>query len=416
MRTFVYLLVFLLSSLPALAASFFADLVITREGKTETGKFFLSDQCYRMNVQEDGKPLIILVNLVENKTSVIDPSRKIYQEFSSTNFRSLMSNPFEAYRKMVADHGSRPLGPETINGIECTKQLIEMDGKVVMTAWISREFNFPVKLLNRANGYATELQEVKEASLNKALFALPTGFVKQEQPKPQPVKKKKKAVITGKETYNAPIGRRLGAGGVITVKVDPKKYITLLLKNAHQGSSRVTIDALKNNTSIAKKVLRDQTVHFDKLWDDEEIAFENGSNPDSIVVTVTEGVVSAMVNQETPMWEGEQRQEAYLREPGEFGFLTRPKLTATFRLVGDSQDFSESKLTVTFFKDKYKTPVLKENLDLRNGQSREWQFTPDQDIASGEVHVRKGAVQFHLEQVPGISPAKEASGKKTPKT
>ncbi|BBO90688.1 hypothetical protein [Desulfosarcina ovata] len=408
MRTFVYLLVFLFSSMPALAASFFADLVMTRDGKTETGKFFLSDRCYRMNLKEDGKPLIILVDRVENKTRVIDPSGKIYQEFPSTSFRSLMSNPFEAYQKMVADHGSKSLGQETVNGIECAKQAIEMDGKVVMTGWISLEFNFPVKLLNRANGYATELREIKKSSLNKALFAVPEGFVKQEQSKPQPAKKKKekKAVITGKETHNAPIGRRLGAGGVLTIKVDPQKDIMLYLKNVHQGASHLTIDALNNKTSIAKKVLRNPSIRFAKRWDREEVNFTPSSSrvatrpsPDEIVVAVTQGAVSVTVNQETIPGVKNQRREKYVREPGKTEFRVKRRRTAVCRLVGDSQDLPGSKLTVAFFKDKDSAPALKEDFDLKNGQSRQWRFTPDQNIASGEVHVKKGAVRFYLEQV-----------------
>ncbi|WP_155305455.1 hypothetical protein [Desulfosarcina widdelii] len=73
-------------------------------------------------MKEDRKLLFILVDRIENKTRVIDPSGKIFQEFSSTIFRSLMSNPFEAYKKMVPDHGSKPFGKENVNNIRGLRQ------------------------------------------------------------------------------------------------------------------------------------------------------------------------------------------------------------------------------------------------------------------------------------------------------
>ena len=122
-------------------------------------------------------------------------------------------------------------------------------------------------------------------------------------------------------------------------------------------------------------------------------------------------MIYAIVSQESPMWETEQSKEIFLREPIEYGFLTRPDMKITCRVVGDNQDEPEGKLKMTFFKDNYKTSVLTEEVVLKNGQSRQWDFNADQNIRSGEVYVKKGDVQLYVHQ----EPKQAASGQVTPK-
>jgi len=158
-----------------------------------------------------------------------------------------------------------------------------------------------------------------------------------------------------------------------------------------------------------------KTIEFKKIWDKKEISFEKPSNPDLLEVEVTKGMVYVIVNQESPMWEKQQSHENFLKEPIEFGFLTRPKLKIACQLIGNSQDNPESKLKVTFFKDKYKTPVLSEEISLKNGQSRQWEFNADQNILSGEVSVEKGGVQFRLYQYSKKAVPKKPTVKTGPK-
>jgi hypothetical protein len=223
------------------------------------------------------------------------------------------------------------------------------------------------------------------------------------------------AASTGKQTYNAPIGRRIETGGVLTVMVKPQRHISLVVRNAHQGESSATIHALKNNIPVMVQSMGDNVIHLEKLWDEKEISFEEKTNPDSLQVEVTNGMIYVVVNQKSPIWEKEQSKEIFLREPVEFGFLTRPKLNITCQLVANSQDNPESKLKVTFFKDEYETPVLSEEISLKNGQSRQWQFNADQNILSGEVDVKKGDVQFYLHQFSKKAPPEQPTVQKTPK-
>ena len=382
------------------AVSFMADMVEIEKGKQTTSKFFLQDNQYRMDTEDDDMALTILVNRENKKTRVIVPSRKIYLEFANDDMRSLMKNPFEAYLYSMKKYSVKTLGKEIVNNITCDKQEIEQNGKVVMTAWVSLKYNFPIKILNNLNDYVAELQGVRKVPLNANFFKVPSGFVKQEEPEPKKVKPKEKIVIKGKESFKAPIGRRIGPGGILSVTVSPKKHISLILRNENDGESIAIIHTLKNNKPVIVKAMGNKTIEFKKIWDEKEISFEKPSNPDLLEVEVTKGMVYVIVNQEFPMWEKEQCHEKFLKERSDFDFLTRPTLRMVCQLTGNGQDEPESRLKVTFFKDKYKTPVLSEEIFLKNGQSRQWEFDAGHNVLSGGVDVQKGDVQFRLHQFP----------------
>jgi hypothetical protein len=57
-----------LASTDATAASFSARMTTTREGKTQTGTFFLQDQRYRMEVQENGHPVVVIADQAKKQT------------------------------------------------------------------------------------------------------------------------------------------------------------------------------------------------------------------------------------------------------------------------------------------------------------------------------------------------------------
>ena len=56
----------------AVAASFSVDIVREKRGKAETGKFYLSDQNYRLKLIEDGKPMVILADRGEEAAYVTE--------------------------------------------------------------------------------------------------------------------------------------------------------------------------------------------------------------------------------------------------------------------------------------------------------------------------------------------------------
>ncbi|MEA2083347.1 MAG: hypothetical protein U9O82_03715, partial [Thermodesulfobacteriota bacterium] len=70
--TSIYLLILVIcTASSAMAASFSADMVIEKKGKTETGKFYLLNQYYRLEVLEDGKPMVVIADRKKNVHRVL---------------------------------------------------------------------------------------------------------------------------------------------------------------------------------------------------------------------------------------------------------------------------------------------------------------------------------------------------------
>ncbi len=77
----IYLLVLVLcTASSAMAASFSADIVMEKNGKTETGKFYLLNQYYRFEVLEDGKPMVIIADNEKNAHRVLNMKEKVFGE------------------------------------------------------------------------------------------------------------------------------------------------------------------------------------------------------------------------------------------------------------------------------------------------------------------------------------------------
>ncbi len=400
------------------AASFMADMVENKKGETLISKFFWQDHQYRMDVKENGMHLTILVDRESKKTRVFDPSQKVYQEFENDDMKSLTKNPFEAHLQAVKNYNVKSLGKTTLYGIACEKQEIEMNGKVVMTAWISLKHNFPIKILNNLDGFMTELKGIRDVPLDPIFFKVPPGFVKQEAPEIKAVKPKKKPAITGKEKFKAPIGRRIGPGGELSVSVSPEKHITLILISESRDAADVFVNASNNGKPVTTAFLKNN-ISLKKMLDKKEFAFENKLNPDTIEVKVIKGLVRVIVNQESTPWAKEKSRETFIREFSVGSFVTDSKKKLVCDITADSQDYPQSKIKVSFFKGIHKDPIITETISLKNGQKKRYSFPPGNGIASGQIEVKKGDVQFILYPPSAVgeeesTPAKTDKKKSTP--
>jgi hypothetical protein len=72
----VFLLLFL-STQSLWAASFTADMKESRKGQVQSGKFYMLDHQYRLEMEVDGQPLTVLVDRKLGKTRVLIPTDKV---------------------------------------------------------------------------------------------------------------------------------------------------------------------------------------------------------------------------------------------------------------------------------------------------------------------------------------------------
>ena len=415
----VLFLFFMALANTAAAAAFTAEMIEVLNNKTQRSKFYLQDHLYRMDVIEDGTQIAIIVNRNTGKTHVVNFSEKTFLIINNNDPISLIKNPFEAHQHMVKSYVASSAGTEKIQDIMCNKQEIKSDGKIAVTAWISLKYNFPIKIVYHLNNNTALINKIVNGPVDTALFQIPSGFTKHIAAKPEQTAPKKKPAITGTEKAKAPVGKRLGPGGKIIVKVRPEKHITLILISESRDAADIFVNASNNGKPVTTAFLK-KNISFKKMLDKKEYAFENKLNPDTIEVKVIKGLVRVIVNQESTQWAKEKSREMFIREVWTRSFSTDPKKKLVCDITADSQDHPQSKIKVSFFKGKYcNDSVFTETITLKNGQKKRYSFPPGNGIASGQIEVKKGDVQFILYPPSAVveeeaTPAKTDKKKSTP--
>jgi hypothetical protein len=97
------------------AEGFTADMIQKVNNKTTESKLFVKGNEYRMDLEESGEKLSILVDRESGKTTIIIHSQKAAQEIKNTSLQSLSNNPFESYKISLEKYSSKLELPVKIN-------------------------------------------------------------------------------------------------------------------------------------------------------------------------------------------------------------------------------------------------------------------------------------------------------------
>jgi frataxin-like iron-binding protein CyaY len=156
---------------------FSADMTQKMGDDTIEGKLFVQGNQYRMDLEEQGEKLSILVDRTGDKTTIVIHSQKAAQEISSSSLQSLSNNPFESYKNLLEQYSTREKGSETIDGYKCKEIEIYQEDQDLMTVWVSEKFDWPLKIsLKRDPPWETELKNIEEKDLEDVLFQVPKDY------------------------------------------------------------------------------------------------------------------------------------------------------------------------------------------------------------------------------------------------
>jgi hypothetical protein len=134
-----------LQSIPNLSIS--ADVFTEQEEQVQTGKIFFHDRIYRLEMNENGKTMVMIADRQKNRHQVIDPDKKTYFSIASDNFKVLYSDPFRVSDYIAQKYGARTEGSESVSGYTCKKQVVHIRDVPAMTRWVSQELQFPIKII-----------------------------------------------------------------------------------------------------------------------------------------------------------------------------------------------------------------------------------------------------------------------------
>ena len=156
---------------------FTADIIQKTNSHIEEGKIFVKGNEYRMDINEKGKDISILVNRESGKQKIVAHYRKSAREVLNTSVTSLSNNLFEFYNYLLQKDSSRIQGSEIINGYKCKKIEIYDKDESLLTAWISDSLDWPLKIkTQKETSRELELKNIKEVPIEEKLFELPEDY------------------------------------------------------------------------------------------------------------------------------------------------------------------------------------------------------------------------------------------------
>ncbi len=166
-------------------SQFTADMILSEEGNVTTGKIYVKNSKYRMDLEEDNRQIFVIVDQTAGVTRVAMPEEKMYMEMESQDPTSLMNDPFQSLKYAASTGDSKHLGTEMVNGYQCDKYLISMNGQEVMTQWVPQKLKFPIKIVMHASkDKSMELQNIQEGPVDDALFDIPSDYTKRTMGEP----------------------------------------------------------------------------------------------------------------------------------------------------------------------------------------------------------------------------------------
>ena len=167
---------------------FSADMVVSDEDQSVTTKIYVIDSLYRMEQEQAGETIIILVNERTGFTHALVPSRNEFLEIPTDDPVSLMNDPFQGLKYTISITESENLGEDLISGYRCDGYLLKKDDKELMTYWMSQKLNFPIKIINHTdNSLTLELKNIKNEKIDRSLFEIPEGYRKIVRPGDQTI-------------------------------------------------------------------------------------------------------------------------------------------------------------------------------------------------------------------------------------
>jgi ankyrin repeat protein len=378
------------------ADQFKADMVQYIGEKSRTSKIYVKDSKYRMEEKEDGQQIIIIVDLDMGVTRVLNPMEKKYKEMKATDMVVLMNDPIQAARFMAAKYAQKSLGIEAISGYECDKSSLYHEDQLLMTQWVSKKLMFHLKIVTQGSGGRTmELKNILEGPVDDALFQVPAGFAKIEEPK--------ELVPTGITTSmkgTAPWARRISAGGEIRVATNPQDSIRIKVENLIKDESVVRVTAMRQGKAIGTEMDNDtdQRIILKKYKGArEEPLIGLQHKADEVVIRVEKGVVLALVKQEPLPSLNKREVEEYYLMSQEKNLSVDPKKELRLTITGDSQDSHESRVTVNFYKGSNIDKA--DEVMLGNGQTKTWEYPPGNGIQTLNIAVAEGSwIKVRLDQ------------------
>ena len=382
------------------ATEYAAEMTETvhRDGEVLTSKIYVKGAKYRIEEIEDGQEIVVLVNQEKGLTRVLLPAEQMYAEMASDDIQSLMNDPFQAVKYTETKGEKTKTGTEKISGYECDVYTIKRGGDDIMRLWVSEKLSLPVKIEIPGEGGRTMLMDnIKTGTINDALFVLPDGYTKMEEPgKPEIELPAWTENITSAKYVEPPLEQMMLDEEIFRVRVIEGRGVKISGTNLLTEQSAFMAVPFKDGNPINNPTMYLYNLSYEgQTWSN---TFRlTPYEADEIIIRVEEGTITLKLE---PIDLGLQEKVAAGKE---FKAPIRAGYNIDFRLVNTID--GESVCTVTMKKDgqelsddilgpeEYRTYTLTEKGDSKQNT---WSSSgnPDEFI----VRVQKGEMLVSVSQ------------------
>ena len=372
------------------AAEFSADMTQTQGEDVSQSKLYVKGTMYSMFLEESGEQLQIIVDNEKKQTVVVIMSTKEFRVLPSDDMMSVMNDPFQGYIFAASMGEEKATGTETVNGYDCDKFTVTMQGTDVISQWVAKKLEFPIKIVAHDDrGMFTELSNIVEGPVEPSKFKIPEGFKKWIDPESLPAPIPEWASdLSAAPVMTPPFEKDMNAGDIIRIKVAAGKSLKVRADNKPGAESKARVIPFKDGRPLKK-----DTDYYNLLGTLCSVRHETPAAVDEFVIYVYEGSVTA-----TAKWQEMSEQEVAAGEEFRYKVVGHDHIETYFVNISDS----EAVVVYEYYQNgapmsedengpvKWRTKKLKEPLDFHKttlvGKGEELVFK----VEKGKVQVKAG--------------------------
>ena len=329
------------TNISAQDGQFSADVSMSIQGQAMNGKIFVGPSYYRMDVEQAGEKLSVIVDRKAGRTRVLVHGMKQYLEMKSDDPMSLMNDPFQSIIYTESFAGKKNLGTEKIGAYTCDKYVLTYGDQDLMTYWVSQQLGFPIKIVNNSSeGTFLDLTNITAGPVDESRFEVPAGYTEMVPPGEEPIEVPDWAEdIPSAPVVTPPFEQHVAAGDMFRIPVVAGKSIWV--KAANRSGADVLARAIPFKDGLP---LKDVTRYNNFAMEGTvcERRHETEVEADEIIIRIFKGTMTVL-GKYSPMTEG-QASAGH-----EFKYDVVSDEYAETRMVNLAE--GESQVLVSYFKD-----------------------------------------------------------------
>lgn len=270
-----------------------ANILMVQGGDSTSGKIYVKDTKYRLDLRQRGHDFIVIVNQDSNITYLLMPPEKIYMNMPTDDPMSLQNDPFQGLKSAIAYGTETYIGSDRVDGKECDEYSVSIDSNQIITYWRLKKPEFPVKIVGTIAPHNTmEMSDIVIRALDDSLFVIPADFDAYEPGMKQYPVPEWMSNLDSMEVVEAPFEREMSAGDIVIVPFSDSTILYVTADNLSDKPSTYVALPIHNSRPAADYLVNTRMVPSTT----ESFEFNKADlNAEQVAIWVQDGKVKVFV-------------------------------------------------------------------------------------------------------------------------